>query len=163
MAKTSKKIRLNEQSLRIIVDESRFKLADQLDSVKSLDSKAAIIMSFSGVILTLLLTSDSFTKGSRFTPLIGAFIFLAALLSLIVLLVRSYRRDPEPRNFYTGYANKGHIATLEVLAGSFIASYEKNTKKILVKKWLVNASFISLGIASLLLLVKLIRISGITL
>lgn len=163
MAKASNKVRLNEQSLRIIVDESRLKLADQLDSVKSLDNKAAIIVSFSGVILTLLLTSDSFTRGSRFTPLIGGFVFLAALLSLIVLLVRSYKRDPEPRNFYTGYANKRHITTLEALAGSFIASYEKNDGKIKTKKYLVNASFVSLGLASLLLLIKLVKMSGITL
>lgn len=155
------KVKLNEQSLRIIIDEARDKLNDQLDSVKNLDSKATVIVSFSGVILTILLTSSTLNNGSRFAVLIGVFVFLAALLSIAVLLVRSFKRDPNPRNFYTGYANKSHIETLEVLAGSFITSYEENNRKVLFKKHLVNGSFISLGVASLLLVAKLIKMSNI--
>jgi len=154
-----KKVKLNSESLQIIVDESRLKLDDQLDSVKSLDNKAAIIVSFSGVILSILLTSDVFNGGSTAATLIGLLIFLAALLSIIVLLVRAYKRDPDPRNFYVGYVIKKPVETLEVLAGSFIDSYEKNQKKILIKKYLVNGSFVLMGLASLILFLELANIS----
>lgn len=155
------KSKLDEKSLQIIVDEIRLKLDDQLDSVKSLDNKAGIIVSFSGVILTILLTSDTLNKGSRYAAVSAIFVFIASLLSLTVLLVRSYKRDPHPRNFYTRYAKKKHIETLEVLAGSFITSFEKNEKKVTIKKWLINFAFVSLGAAGLLLVIKLVKMSNI--
>lgn len=158
MVREKRTTKLNDRSLIIIFQETKDKLKDQFDSVRSLDNKAIIVVSFSGVILSILFSSESFNSHSRATVVVGVCIFFSAIFSILSLLVRSFRRDPNPRNLYTGYAFKKQNDTLEALAGSYIDSYEKNESQILIKKGFINVAFIFIGLACLFILLKLLTI-----
>jgi len=140
--------RLNDNSLVLVYEQAKSKVDDQFDSVKSIDTKSSIILTFAATI-TAFITSNGFDVADAFTRIGILGLVLAILSATVSLLVRDFQRDPDPRKLYTKYASSSHIETLEILCGSMINNYEKNRSKVTTKAALSNASFCLLGMSTI--------------
>jgi hypothetical protein len=127
-------------------------LDDQLARISSLDTKAGILMAVEGVVISLLLGSDSLLPSAPvlLSTSIAALVMFAVVAALLSFTNRRYRSAPEPDaviRFMT--------ASEEWLKWRFLGNLEEalaaNDGKLVQKARLLTASITSFIAAVLLL------------
>lgn len=127
-------------------------LDDQLARISSLDAKAGILMAVEGVVISLLLGSDSLlrTAPAGLSVTIASLVMLSVVAALLSFANRRYKTAPEP-DAVIRFMN----ASEEWLKWRFLGNLEDaiaaNEGKLLRKARLLTAS-ISAFIGAVLLL-----------
>jgi hypothetical protein len=141
---------MSKNSDEIIYQEVKRRLIEQGVSIKSIDTKAALVLSFAGAILAGLVNSSWFNGlSASYHSLILLPLGLTCVSSLIVLLVRGYRADPDPKKLIDGYQDK----TEEQTRGQLIKNYEEvfieNEQRINNKALFSKITFALLAITTI--------------
>lgn len=141
----------------LIYEEVKRRLIEQSVSIKTIDTKAALILSFVGAILAGLVNSSWFNSlSSNYHFLILTPLGLACIASLATLLVRSYRSDPDPKNLINRYKDKTEAQTRGQLTKNYEEVFTKNEPKITNKARLSKVSFVLLAIAAIVLILVIL-------
>jgi hypothetical protein len=120
-------------SLDFIFDEVSRQIDSQSSRIDALNEKASIILGFSGVILTLLMSSAATIALKSWITFISICIaaFLAAVTMVTSALaygIRKYRLDPDPESLAKGYLDQPlDVVKLQVLSNK-IETYKKNER-----------------------------------
>jgi phosphate/sulfate permease len=138
---------------KLIYEEVKRRLVEQSASIKTIDTKAALILSFVGAILAGLVNSSWFNGlSSNYHFLILAPLALACIAALATLLVRSYRSDPDPKKLISGYKDKTEAVTRGQLTRNYEEVFTNNEPIILNKARLSKVSFVLLAVATIVLI-----------
>jgi hypothetical protein len=126
-------------SLDFIFDEVSRQVDRQFAQIDFLNTKAGILLGFSGVILTLILASAGTLVSTGTNPawtwnwvtfpsIIGATVcaILAMIAALMAYGVRKFRWDPQPRNLAEQYLHKSSETTKLQLLSNKIQTLEEN-------------------------------------
>ncbi len=136
------KNQITTNSDKLIFEEIKERLKDQLDSVDSMDTKAGIVLGFNGAILAALLNSDWFrTLPIYFLGFILLAICVTTGVALKAFLVRAYKKDPDPSKLIEGYQGKKENETRGQLIRNFEKCFNNNKEMIENKKKYINWSF----------------------
>ena len=122
------------KSTDIIFQEVKEKLNEQLSSIDQISNKFNFTIAFDGLVIAGII--QGFAGKSDVSWLIrGSVVALlsSALFSGLGLLLRKYRRDPDPVKLTEKYLDKDAEETKKALIGNYTESYNKNTTNI---KWL---------------------------
>jgi len=142
---------------KLIYDEVKRRLTEQSVSIKTIDTKAALILSFIGAILAGLINSSWFNGLSHsYHLLILTPLGLACIAALATLLVRSYRADPDPKKLIEGYSGKTEEATRGQLTKNYEKIYYENEPAIKDKARLSKISFVLLAVATIVLIIAIL-------
>lgn len=145
----------------LIYKEVKRRLGEQSTSIKSIDTKAALVLSFVGAILAGLVNSSWFNNLSlSYHLFILAPLGLACITGLATLLVRSYRSDPDPKNLIEGYKNKTEAETKAQLIRNYEDVFSKNEPKVNQKAMLSKISFVFLATSILILLFTVVFVNN---
>lgn len=145
----------NLDSIITIYDiiEGRFKMQHEL--IGSLDTKLALVITFSGVIIAIIFQVNPTNKGTFFFMAVG-FLIVAISLSFIGYKTKKYREDPDPRMLKKKYLDKNKQQILKQVIINLTSAYNENRKKLKNKAELFTLSLISLGIGLICLILQLI-------
>ena len=136
----------------IIFNEVKARLSDLRQTSNSLDTKAAIVLSFTGAILAGLVNASWFLKlGFVYHILILGGFGVTALLALAVVLTRRFRQDPDPNGLIALYANRSERETKGQLIVNFGDCYSHNSKIVGNKALILKAGLIALVISLMVL------------
>ncbi len=139
----------------IIFDQVAGRLDKQHISINSIDTKAALTISFVGAVLAGLVNSSWFLKlNAAYHIVIMTSFGLTAILALVAVLVREFRQDPDPRALVSLYANHSEKYTKGQLTANFVESYYHNAKIITFK-----SLFLKLALACLALSIVVFTVS----
>jgi len=129
-------------STNLLFSEIKERLNDQLQSIDSLDTKAGITLGFIGVILAGLVNSAWFLDLPYYYLLIIlTLIFLTTFFILRAYLVKSYRKDPDPKALVDKYENENEDKIKKQLIRNFEECFNKNKKSLEDKKDNLNLGF----------------------
>src|SRR5882757_4885539 len=146
-----------KNSDELIFQEIKRRLTEQSTSIKSIDTKAALILSFVGAILAGLVNSSWFNGlSSSYHLLILLPLGLTCLTSLGTLLVRGYRADPDPKGLINGYQDKTQDQTRGQLIKNYEDVYTKNEPTIKDKALLSKVAFILLALATIAIIISIL-------
>ena len=141
----------------LIFSEIRRRLDDLEESAKNIDTKGVLTLSFIGAIIAGLVNSSWFLDlNFKYHLLILFSLTSTALLAFGAIIVRQYRRDPDPTNLIKNYSNKPEIITKNQLISNFEQSYTNNEQVIKDKAKFLKAAFISLSITIVILAASII-------
>ena len=147
-----------KNSHQILFTEIKERLRDQFQSIDSLDNKAGLTLGFVGALFAGLINSDWFLNLPHVYLLpILALLILATLSLLVVILVRQYRKDPEPTSLIKGYENATEEKTVAQLIRNFEECYNKNEPQLKNKRIFINLGFVLLFLTLAFLAVALIN------
>jgi len=134
-----------KNSHQILFTEIKERLRDQFQSIDSLDNKAGLTLGFIGALFAGLINSDWFLTLSHIylLPILALFI-LTTLSLLLVILVRQYRKDPEPSSLIKGYENETEEKTVAQLIRNFEECYNNNEPQLKHKRIFLNLGFVLL-------------------
>lgn len=141
----------------LIYEEVKQRVLEQSTSLKSIDTKAALILSFVGALLAGLVNSSwfiSLSTGYLFLILLP--LSMTCITSLATLLVRSYRSDPDPKGLIEGYKNKPEDQTRGQLIKNCEEVFTKNEPIIKNKALLSKAAFALLAIVILAIMTAIL-------
>lgn len=146
-----------KNSDELIFQEVKRRLAEQSASVKSIDTKAALVLSFVGAILAALVNSSWFNSLSQsFHYFILLPLGLTCIASLATLLVRSYRADPDPKALIDGYKDKTEDKTRGQLIKNYEQVFTNNEPTIKNKALLSKITFVLLALAIIVIIVAIL-------
>lgn len=136
----------------VVYEIVREAFARQVDSIDSIDTKANIILGFTGVVLSIIFGSNlvnPFNLEACWQKILFyfslLFIFLSAVFSMWAYKIREFKTAPEPRKAYDNVDNSKKQLKL-IIAAAIVKSYEANEKKIENKR-----RFVGLAVGSLFL------------
>jgi len=133
--------------------ESRFRMQHEL--VEQLDTKLALAITFSGIIIAIIFQVESSNKGIFFF-LAVSFLIVSIVLSFVAYKTEKYRRDPDPKMLAKKYINKSNYEILKKVIANLIAAYYENRRKLRRKAKLFSVSLLFLGFGLACLLFQLI-------
>ncbi len=140
----------------LIFSEIKRRLEDIRQSSSSLDTKAALTLTFTGAILAGLVNAAWFLKlGFVWHILILSGFGLTALIALAAVLARQFRQDPDPKALISLYANKSEKQTKGQLIVNFSDCYSHNAKIVANKGRLLKAAFIGLALSISILVIAI--------
>ena len=143
---------LEKNSDEIIYSEIKQRLANQSESIRSVDTKASLTLTFVGAILAGLVNSVWFIGLKWYYHLaILLSLGVTAAFSLVAVLVRTYRADPDPSGLINNYANKSEVATRGQLIKNMQDSFDKNEATLKDKVKYLKLCFGFLALAVLIL------------
>jgi len=121
-----------EGSLDFILDEIRARINSQLTNADSVANKFNFLLALNG-ILAAAITAFVIEKQDCSSWLkFSVFLFMLAIAVLVYgIKLNNYRRDPDPRTFYSKYVDVPIHKTKETLAAHFIDCFEYNQAVIL--------------------------------
>ena len=143
------------ETLELIYNEVKDRLNTQFQSLDGLNTKASVIIGFVGVIIGISLQlysqSNSYLFGSCMTLFLISIFF-----SFSAYKIKSYRRDPEPRDLTEKYLREDDKEVKKQLIDNFIESFEENKNKIEEKGKYINYSLILLFVGLIVLILSVI-------
>ena len=143
------------ETLELIYNEVKDRLNTQFQSLDGLNTKASVIIGFVGVIIGISLQlysqSNSYLFGSCMTLFLISIVF-----SFSAYKIKSYRRDPEPRDLTEKYLREDDKEVKKQLIDNFIESFEENNTKIEEKGEYINYSLILLFVGLIVLILSVI-------
>ena len=143
------------ETLDLVYNEVKDALNMQFQSMDGLNTKASVIIGFVGVIIGISLQlysqSNSYLFGSCMTLFLISIFF-----SFSAYKIKSYRRDPEPRELTEKYLREDDKEVKKQLIDNFIASFEENKNKIEEKVKYINYSLILLFVGLIVLISSII-------
>ena len=127
------------ENKELIFYEVKDRLKEQIIAVDQMTTKFNIILVFNSVLAVFLI--QSFINNVclfYLTKIALIFIIISIFIDFSGLVVKKYRRDPDPWNLFKKYSEKKVEETRDVLIQNFIDSYEYNVKALLrqLKKYL---------------------------
>ena len=141
------------ETLELIYNEVKDRLNTQFQSLDGLNTKASVIIGFVGVIIGISLQlysqSNSYLFGSCMTLFLISIFF-----SFSAYKIKSYRRDPEPRDLTEKYLREDDKEVKKQLIDNFIESFEENKNKIEEKGKYINYSLILLFVGLIVLILS---------
>ena len=141
----------------LIYEEVKRRLIEQSASIKAIDTKAALILSFVGAIVAGLVNSSWFNNLSRnYHLLILVPLSLTCIAALVTLLVRSYRSDPDPKGLIDGYKDKSEDQTRGQLIKNYEEVFTKNQKPIKDKARYSKLSFVLLAATTVAIIIAIL-------
>ena len=142
-------------TLDLVYNEVKDALNMQFQSMDGLNTKASVIIGFVGVIIGISLQlysqSNSYLFGSCMTLFLISIVF-----SFSAYKIKSYRRDPEPRDLTEKYLRADDKTVKKQLIDNFIASFEENKTNIEEKGKYINYSLILLFVGLIVLILSVI-------
>lgn len=124
----------------------------QVHTIEALDTKAGVVLGFSGTILAVFAA----IQGSEQTTfsLIGFILLCAAvIMGVVAMLPRSYRFDPKPSVLLNDYMlrppNTLTTGAREQILADKVEAYSNNETRLNMKAGFVNAAVICLGLGIL--------------
>jgi hypothetical protein len=115
----------------IIFQEVKEKLNEQLSSIDQISNKFNFTIAFDGLVIAGIIQGFAGKSGVSWLIKVSVMAFLvSALFSGLGLLLRKYRRDPDPSKLAAKYLDKDAEKTKKALIGNYIESYSKNTTNI---------------------------------
>jgi hypothetical protein len=146
-----------KNSDEIIFQEVKRRLIEQSASIKSIDTKSALVLSFVGAMLAGLVNSSWFNSlSTSYHLLILLPIGLTCLAALGTLLVRGYRADPDPKGLIKGYKDKTEEQTRGQLIKNFEDVFAKNEPTIKNKALLSKLAFVLLALATVAIIMTIL-------
>ena len=143
------------ETLDLVYNEVKDALNMQFQSMDGLNTKASVIIGFVGVIIGISLQlysqSNSYLFGSCMT-----LFMISIFFSFSAYKIKSYRRDPEPRELTEKYLREDDKEVKKQLIDNFIASFEENKNKIEEKVKYINYSLILLFVGLIVLISSII-------
>ena len=143
------------ETLDLVYNEVKDALNMQFQSMDGLNTKASVIIGFVGVIIGISLQlysqSNSYLFGSCMT-----LFMISIFFSFSAYKIKSYRRDPEPRDLTEKYLREDDKEVKKQLIDNFIASFEENKNKIEEKVKYINYSLILLFVGLIVLISSII-------
>ena len=136
---------LDADTFELINTELAERLKRQIDSGKSIDTKAGIVAGFASVAAQFLAARDAqpVLAGVAFGAY--AFAFLFGVWSFAVI---AYQDVPVPRWLFQRYGRRSKRDTLVYLAAARVAEFEANERKHKRKatRWWISVGFLALGL-----------------
>jgi hypothetical protein len=123
-----------DDSVAIVCDVLRERVATQLAQVDGLDTKASALLGFAGVLLGLLFTNTDLT--SHWNGWLTAAVVLVVLSAVALaasLWVRSWAVKPAATDLRLVWGGRPHHDTERVLAAAFEAAWYHNNQQARVK------------------------------
>jgi hypothetical protein len=145
----------------VIFSELQRRLDDQLHSIQSLDTKAALTLTFVGAIIAGLVNSSWFLGSNNWCKFfILLSLAITAILALLAVIARGYRGDPNPNGLINGYAGKSERVTKGQLTRNYQSAFNDNAKIISRKYVVLNAAFIGLLVSVIVLAASILLVSS---
>lgn len=145
-------------NLELIYQEIKDRLKEQLLSIDQINTKHNLILGFNSIILVLLLQAYFSSKTiDNFLKIAGLMFFISIVIVLIGLLIRSYRRDPDPGGLYRKYKDKSVDETKAQLILNYISCFDDNKKRIKILKNLYEAGAIITAVAVFIIVIYLVK------
>lgn len=124
----------------------------QVHTIEALDTKAGVVLGFSGTILAVFAAIQS-SEQTTFS-LIGFILLCAAvIMGVVAMLPRSYRFDPKPSVLLNDYMlrppNTLTTGAKEQILADKVEAYSNNEARLNMKAGFVNAAVICLGLGIL--------------
>jgi hypothetical protein len=119
------------ENKELIFEEVKDRLKEQIIAVEQMTTKFNIILGFNSVLAVFLI--QSFINNVYLfylTKIALIFIIISIFIDFSGLVVKKYRRDPDPWNLFKKYSEKKVEETRDVLIQNFIDSYEYNVKAL---------------------------------
>lgn len=151
------------ENLELIYQEVKDRLKDQLLSIDQTTTKFSILLGFNGVIIAILAQNIASNKGlGLFLEISLILFFVSIVLGLRGLIIRKYRRDPNPRSLYNIYKTDELEETKDTLINNFIESFEENQRKLedLIK---IFISSLSVTVAAIVFIIVYLFKEGVIL
>lgn len=150
--------RIDKENLKLIFQETKDKLLNQMNTGDKLDSKASTIMGFIGILVGVIFGFTFYLKSftTDVLSLVKTSVFLlisSFLFAFIAFMNIVYRYDPHPETLVKKYLFKKYDETMEQLVYNYVISYEDNKKKLIRKAILINISMMLLFISLITLFV----------
>lgn len=139
-------------SARAVAELAREAQLQQLRSIESLDTKAAALIGFTGVLLGLVFTSPAVTDQWNTALTVGVSALAVGIVGLLLLLLpRRYRFDPNIVALTKRYLDQAEEETLRVAIESIEQALVSNAD---VLKWKVRFldAFAALAVGAILLI-----------
>jgi hypothetical protein len=142
-------------SAELISSFARERLARQLTTIESLDSKAATLIGFAGVVLGLLFTSPLTDRWNLLLSL-GAVVVGVSVLPLALAIVpRRYRMNPGIPAL-SALAAEPPDVTYGRTTNSIVRAIEYNTSRVRWKVWATNAGIAMVTAGVVLVMIGLV-------
>lgn len=124
-----------EDSRLIVLDMVRGALQLQRERRANMESKAGVLLGFSGAILALMMGGYSILTSlptlSRLSSLAAVGFLSVAIFYLIwVTRIQKFRIDPDPRSFAERYRLKHSEETIDQLLSILVDSFDDNERKV---------------------------------
>ena len=116
------------------VSESKVNL--QIDSIKELKSRAGVLLGFTALFLSILLTNREIFFTINKTPLY--LILFSFFLFSCCLFVKNYAKSPKPKEFYEKFKEKPINEIKEHLIQELNQDFEENAKQIKSLRKIIN-------------------------
>jgi hypothetical protein len=133
------------ETFELINAELAERLKRQIDSGKSIDTKAGILVGFASAAAQFLATRhpQPVLAGVAFTAYALAFLF-----GVWTFAVAAYKDVPVPRWLFEHYLLRSKRDTLSYLAGARVKMFEANEKKHKrkAKRWWISLGFLAVGL-----------------
>jgi hypothetical protein len=133
------------ETFELINAELAERLKRQIDSGKSIDTKAGILVGFASA-------AAQFLAARHPQPLLGGVAFTAYAFAVAfgvwTFSVAAYMDVPDPRSLFERYGLRSKRDALTHLAGTRIAAFEANEKKHKIKasRWRISLAFLAVGL-----------------
>lgn len=157
------------KNLTVFVEQSVRLFQIEANRRNEIESKAVNIVGFIGIMMSIMIFGFQEIKSLPSTQLqivasVFAFGMILATIACFILALRivqptNFRTDPNPEAFRTGYYDKKHAHTLDVLAANISDSWGKNREvndkkarniEHLVKLVLLDVVFLGLFLFTIL-------------
>lgn len=115
------------ENKELIFEEVKDRLKDQIIAIDQMTTKFNIILGFNSVLAAFLI--QAFIDNVclfYLTKIALIFVIIAIFIDFSGLVVKKYRRDPDPWNLFKKYSEKKVEETRDILIQNFIDSYEYN-------------------------------------
>ncbi len=142
----------NYPSARVIAELAREAQLQQLQSIEALDSKAATLIGFAGVLLGLVFSASIATRHWNTALTVGVILLAVGIGGLLLLLFpRRYRYNPNIVALTRGYLDHPEEETLKVTIESIEQALVSNAD---VLKWKVRFlnGFATLAVVAIMLI-----------
>jgi ABC-type Fe3+-siderophore transport system permease subunit len=139
-------------SARVIAELAREAQRQQLHSIEALDSKAATLIGFGGVLLGLVFSASIATDHWNRVLTVGVALLAAGIAGLLLLLfARRYRYNPNVLTLGANYLDQPEDQTLKATIESIEAALVWNAELLKWKVRLLNA-FAAIAVIAILLI-----------
>jgi hypothetical protein len=139
-------------SARLIADLAREAQLQQLHSIEALDSKAATLIGFDGVLLGLVFSASIATEHWNAVLTAGVVLLALGVAGLLLLLfARRYRYNPNIVALTRDYLHQPEERTLEAVAESIQIALISNADVLKWKVRLLN-TFAAIAVVAIMLI-----------
>jgi vacuolar-type H+-ATPase subunit I/STV1 len=139
-------------SARVIAELAREAQRQQLHSIEALDSKAATLIGFGGVLLGLVFSASVATRHWNGVLTVGVSLLALGIAGLLLLLfARRYRYNPNILALRRDYLEQAEELTLKAAIESIESALVLNADVLKWKVRLLNA-FAAIAVTAILLI-----------